>query len=551
MFEPHDPLTKFRGSLALKPANVQFEWTPERLSEFQKCSEDPIYFAKNYCKIIHVDRGLIPFELYDFQEELILSVKDNRFTVAEFGRQQGKSSTVSAMVCWYALFHEHQKIAILANTVDIAQTMLARVQVMYMNLPKWLSQGCLDWNKRSFSLENGSEIFAAASTARSIAGKSVTLLVCDEAAHIDNWDEFWGSVYPTISSGKTTKVVLMSSVMGLNHFYQITQGARKGTNDYHLISVPWQRVPGRDQAWKQETLKAMNFDEAQFAREFENEYQGSSGTLIAGWKLKQLEALNAIRSNQSLIEYFEPDPAKSYVVVADTSRGKGLDYSAFSVFDVSKMPYEQVCVFRDNITSPYDYAEIIYRVAKSYFNAMVLVEINDIGQQVADYIFDNYDYEYLFYTESAGRAGKRLSDGGIQCDRGVRTTTQVKATGCAILKLLIEQDQLLIHDGHTIAELSTFSKNKKSYEAEPGNNDDLVMGLVLFAWLSDQELFKYQTDINTLANLREKNESSMMNDLMPFGFINNGQSPDTIERDPGDVFEGTWMWPPDEKHNNW
>jgi len=252
-------------------------------------------------------------------------------------------------------------------------------------------------------------------------------------------------------------------------------------------------------------------------------FLGSSGTLISGEKLKEMASSNPIHQHEGLMQYEKPQKDHVYALIADVSRGKGLDYSAFNVIDITSMPYKQVCTFRDNFIGPVDYSEFIFRTATLYNEAYVMIEVNDIGGQVSDLIYLDYGYENIIFTENAGRSGKRVSGGfGRNVDRGIRTTTSVKRIGCSILKMLIEQKQLLLCDYNTIQELSRFSKKGNSYEAESGANDDLVMTLVLFSWLTDQNYFKDLTDINTIMALREKTAEEMEENMMPFGFIVDG-----------------------------
>lgn len=351
-------------------------------------------------------------------------------------------------------------------------------------------------------------------------------LYLDEVAFIEGYDEFFASVYPTISSGENTKLLMTSTPNGLNHFWKTCKGAEEGTNGYKFVKVMWYDVPGRGEAWKQETLEALDHDEQKFQVEYCCQFLGSSGTLISGDKLKELVPFNPIHQNSDgFRQYAKSEKDHTYVIIADVSRGKGLDYSAFSVIDVTKMPYQQVCTFRNNMVGPVDYASIIYNVAKLYNEAFVMVEINDIGGQVADVLFLDYGYENLIFTENAGRSGKRVSGGfGKNVDRGIRTTSSVKRIGCSILKMLVEQKQLLIKDFDTIQELSRFSKKGNSYEAESGYHDDMVMGIVLFSWLTDQGYFKDLTDINTIMALREKTEEQIEEEMLPFGFIDDGSS---------------------------
>jgi hypothetical protein len=518
----------YLGNINLKRKNVPIDWDEETVKEYIACAEDPIYFSEKYINIVHVDRGLIPIELYDYQKEIIDKITNNRRVAVVTSRQAGKTTTAVAVILHYVLFNDHKTVALLANKGDAAREILDRIKIAYEALPKWIQQGVIEWNKGSVEFENGCKIIAGATSSSAIRGKSISLLYIDETAFVEMWDEFFASVFPTISSGKTTKILLTSTPNGLNHFYKTCEGAKEGKNGYEYVEVPWKMVPGRDEEWRKDTLASMDFDSQKFAQEFECEFQGSSGTLIDGTKLKQLVFRDPIHEGSGLSMYQQPEPNKVYFCIADVSRGKGLDYSAFHIIDGSSMPYRQVCTFRDNTLSPIEYTEVIHRVCKQYNDAIVLVEVNDIGEQVPELLLYEYEYEHILYTESAGRAGKRISGGfgrkGTTIDKGIRTTKQVKSIGCSVLKLLVEQDQLVLNDFHTINELSTFSRKGVSYEAEPGCHDDLVMGLVLFAWLSEQPFFKEYTDNNTLAELRSKSQEQIADELLPFGIINDGRN---------------------------
>jgi hypothetical protein len=519
----------YNGNQLLKRKGVQIQWTHDQVTEFVKCSRDPIYFAEKYIQIVHVDHGLIPMQLYDYQREIIEKITNNRRAAVVTSRQAGKTTTAVAVILHFILFQEHKTVALLANKGDAAREILDRIKIAYEALPQWMQQGVVEWNKGSVQFENGCKIIAAATSSSGIRGKSVSFLYIDETAFVENWDEFFASVFPTISSGDTTKILLTSTPNGLNHFYKTCEGAREGTNGYEFVEVFWSDVPGRDEKWKLETLQSMDFDHEKFAQEYECRFIGSSGTLIEGNKLKALVPREPLIQNGGITMYERPNDDGIDACVVDVSRGKGLDYSAFQIIDITKMPYNQVCVYRDNYITPAEYAEVIYRTSKSYNDATVLVEINDIGEQVSELLHFDFEYENILFTESAGRSGKRISAGfSKRCDKGIRTTKTVKSVGCSILKLLIEQDQLIINDFQTIQELSTFSRKRNSYEAESGAHDDLVMCLVLFAWLSDQAYFKEMTDINTLIQLREKSEQEMMENLLPFGFYDDGMPEENV-----------------------
>ena len=518
----------YLGNVNLKRKGVTIEWTEEMVQEFVKCAKDPIYFAEKYIQIVHVDHGLIPIECYDYQKEIIEKTTKNRRVCVVTSRQAGKTTTAVCLILHYILFNDHKLVALLANKGDAAREILDRIKTAYEALPKWLQQGVIEWNKGSVEFENGSKIIAAATSSSAIRGKSVSFLYIDETAFVENWDEFFASVFPTISSGTSTKILLTSTPNGLNHFYKTCEGAKEGKNGYEFVQVLWTDVPGRDEKWREETLAAMDFDTEKFAQEMECEFLGSSGTLISGWKLKQLVYKEAVKEVGGIVVYDEPKPQGNYVIVVDVSRGKDLDYSAFQVIDISQMPYVQVGAYRNNMITPVDYAAAVHAAAKYFNEANILVEVNDIGEQVATIIFEEYEYENMLLTENNGREGKRLLSGVAgfsgKADRGIRTTKSVKSIGCSMIKLLVEQNQLIINDFETIREMSTFSQKGTSYEAEPGNHDDLMMCLVLFGWLSNQRFFKELTDINTVINLKEMNEEKVFSELVPFGIVDDGQN---------------------------
>ena len=534
MKKPIEDIEEYRtylGNANLKRQGVDISWTEDMIREYVSCAKDPIYFAQNYIQIVHVDHGLIPIDLYDYQREIIEKTTNNRRTCVVTSRQAGKTTTAVCLILHYILFNDHKLVALLANKGDAAREILDRIKTAYEALPKWLQQGVVEWNKGSVEFENGSKIVAAATSSSAIRGKSVSFLYIDETAFVENWDEFFASVFPTISSGTTTKILLTSTPNGLNHFYKTCEGAKSKKNGYEFVRVMWYDVPGRDEKWKEETLAAMDFDHEKFSQEMECEFIGSSGTLISGGKLKQLVYRDPVEERGGLTMYYRPQLNRNYVIVVDVSRGKGLDYSAFQVIDITKMPYVQVCTFRDNMITPMDYASVLHQFGKFYNEAQIMVEINDIGEQVASTLNEDFEYENMLFTENSGRSGKRLTTGfSSKGDKGIRTTKTVKSIGCSILKLLIEQDQLILNDFNTIKELSTFSKKGVSWEAEAGCHDDLVMGLVLFAWLSNQKFFKELTDINTISQLRDMNEEQLLNELTPFGIIDTGN--DMFEEKP-------------------
>lgn len=525
----------YHGNILLKASNVKMHMTEEEVQEYVKCATDPIYFAEKYFNIISLDEGWQLIDLYEFQKDVIRCSLKNRRVVVNTSRQVGKTTVASIIILHYALFADqgHKRIGIVANKEDNAMEVLDRVKRAYEAMPWFLQSGVKEWNKKRVEFDNGSVIIAGASGAASIRGKSCNMLYIDEVSHVENWHEFSSSVLPTISSGKTTKLLYTSTPKGLNHFYKTCVGAMKdangkeianglpGRNGFCYFEVPYWVVPGRDEEFVENAKAECDYDEDKFSQEYCCEFLGSSGTLISGKKLKELVPLDPIQQTEDgLLMYKEPQSERVYSCVVDVSRGKGMDYHAFNIIDVTEMPYRQVCVFKNNLLTPVEYTEILFQMAKRYNNASVLVEINDIGGQVADLLYDDYEYENILYTENAGRAGKRISLGfSKSVDRGLRMTKATKVVGCSLLKLLVEQDQLIINDYNTIHELSVFSKKGKSYEAEEGEHDDLVMTLVIFAWLSKDKYFRELTDNATLLRLREKSEDQIAEELAPFGVI--------------------------------
>lgn len=528
----------YLGNPNLKKSGVAVEYTKENIEEYVKCARDPIYFARNYIRIVNVDKGLIPFDMYDFQEDMVRTFSQNRFSICKLPRQTGKSTTVTAFILWTILFTDNQNIAILANKGSLARDLLSKITLAYEYLPKWLQQGIAVWNKGNIELENGSRVVAAATSSSAIRGGSYNLIFLDEFAFVGNnmAEEFFSSVYPTISSGQTSKVVIVSTPNGMNHFYKMWSDAEEGNSKYVPIEVHWSQVPNRDEKWKQETIA--NTSEEQFRQEFECEFLGSSNTLIHPTKLRQLAFVRPEQVWNDVRIYEEAKEGHIYVISVDVSRGVGLDYSAFTVFDVTTTPYRVVATFRDKDISPLLYPNVIYAVANRYNEAFVLVEVNDIGQQVADIIHQDLEYENLIATSVRGRAGQQISGGfSSKTQFGIRTTTQVKRIGCSNLKDLIESDKLVVQDFDLIAELASFVARGKSYEAEEGSHDDLVMTCVLFGWLVRQNYFRDITNIDIREKMYAEKIKMLEDEQLPFGIIDDGQPEEGVIDSPFDVDE--------------
>ena len=541
----------YLGNPNLKKANTAIEFTQEQILEFVKCKEDPVYFANNYIKIVSLDEGLTQFHPYHFQEKLINNFHDNRFNICKMPRQTGKSTTVVSYLLHYAVFNDSVNIGILANKAATARELLGRLQTAYENLPKWMQQGIIAWNKGSLELENGSKILAASTSASAVRGMSFNILFLDEFAFVPNHvaDSFFASVYPTITCGQNTKVIIVSTPHGMNHFYRMWHDAEKGKNEYIPTDVHWSEVPGRDDKWKETTIA--NTSEAQFKVEFECEFLGSVDTLIAPSKLRTLIYDNPIQRSAGLDVYEAPKENHDYVMTVDVARGVGEDYSAFVCVDITEFPHRIVAKYRNNDIKPMLFPNIIYEVAKNYNSAYILCEVNDIGDQVASILQYDLEYQNLLMCSMRGRAGQIVGQGfsGKKTQLGVKMSKTVKKVGSLNLKTLIEEDKLIFNDYEIISELTTFISKHNSFEAEEGCNDDLAMCLVIYAWLVQMDYFKELTDQDVRKRLYEEQKNQIEQDMAPFGFLNDGLNDESFVDAEGDTWfkadeygDRSFMW---------
>ena len=527
----------YLGNPNLKKANTPVEFTKEQIKEFIKCKQDPVYFAQNYVKIVSLDEGLVPFDMYKFQKKLIRNFHNHRFNICKMPRQTGKSTTCVSFLLHYAVFNDNVNIGILANKAATARELLGRLQTAYENLPKWMQQGILSWNKGSMELENGSKILAASTSASAVRGMSFNIIFLDEFAFVPNHiaDSFFASVYPTITSGKSTKVIIVSTPHGMNHFYRMWHDAERSRNEYVATEVHWSEVPGRNAKWKKQTIA--NTSEEQFRVEFECEFLGSVDTLISVSKLKTLVYNDPIKRNAGLDIYENPKEDHNYIITVDTARGIDGDYSAFIVFDITNFPYRVVAKYKNNEIKPMLFPSIIHDIAKAYNYAYTLIEVNDIGDQVASILFFELEYENVLMCAMRGRAGQIVGSGfsGKKSQLGVRMTSAVKKLGCSNLKTLLEDDKLMTVDYDIIAELTTFVQRKNTFMAEEGCHDDLAMCLVIFSWLVAQDYFKEMTEQDVRKKIYEEQKNQIEQDMAPFGFVLDG-----IHNDDGFVdSEGT------------
>ena len=533
----------YLGNPNLKKVNTPVEFTKEQIVEFKKCKEDPIYFMEKWMKIVSLDEGLVPFKLYPFQKKIVETIDNNRFTICKLPRQSGKSTTTVAYLMHYAMFKPNSSIAILANKSSTARDILGRLQLAYENLPKWMQQGVINWNKGNIELENKSTIVAAATSSSAIRGGSYNIIFLDEFAFVPTniAEMFFSSVYPTISSGQKTKMIIVSTPYGMNQFYKLWVDAEKGRNDYIPIEVHWSEVPGRDDAWKDMTIR--NTSPEQFAQEFECEFLGSVNTLISPAKIKSATYFNPIVSKGGADQFEEPIKGHTYVITVDVARGVDKDYSAFVVFDVTKMPFKIVALYKNNQIKPFVFPNVIAEMAKRYNEAHILTEVNDIGQQIAEALNFEIEYPNVLMCTQKGRAGQILGAmySGRGSSMGVRMTKQIKRVGCANLKTIFEGDKLIINSFKIIEEMSTFAKRGQSWQAEEGSNDDLMMCLVIFGWLSNQGYFKELTDQNARMQMYKEQSKLIEEDMAPFGFVDDGINTHPENEETVDEYGDRWV----------
>ena len=534
----------YRDNLLLKKVGVEHKYTEEQVQEYIKCSKDPVYFCMNYIKIVNVDDGLINFNMWEFQKEMLNLFKDNRFVITKCPRQVGKTTTTVGYLLWATIFTDSQNVAVLANKGALARDILAKYQLAYENLPQWLQQGVVTWNKGNVELENGSKVIAASTSSSAIRGGSFNIVFLDEFAFVPNniANEFFNSVYPVISSGKSSKIIIVSTPNGMNLFYKLWMDSIEGRNNYKNFEIHWSMVPGRDEAWKEETIR--NTSQRQFDQEFNTEFLGSSNTLISGYKLQQLRYIDPVAEHDKMRIYEHPiketgEESKSdhlYCIAVDVSEGKNLDSSAFSVIDISATPYRQVATYNSSSISPILFPTVIVNAARYYNDAYILVEINN-NPQVADYIHADLEYENLLKVFTGNKKPQQLSAGfarGIQM--GLKMSTQVKQVGCSNLKTLIEGDKLLINDFDTYSELTTFEQYKTSFAAAEGANDDMAMTLVIFAWATTQKYFREIVNHDLRKQIQLENMNQIDEDVLPAPIIENALD-HKFEILDGDIWE--------------
>src|SRR6056300_414066 len=524
----------YLGNPNVKRDGVETSFSREEIQEYQKCMQDPAYFAVNYVKIISLDEGLVPFNLYPYQEEMFKHFKDNRFSIVLACRQSGKSISSVVYLLWYACFHPEKTIAVLANKGAVAREMLARITLALENLPFFLQPGCKVLNKGSIDFSNNSKIIASATSGSSIRGLSISLLLLDEFAFVENDAQFYTSTYPVVSAGKDTQIIITSTANGIgNVYHKLWEGAVQKTNDFKPFRVDWWDVPGRDDEWKRQTVS--NTSELQFEQEFGNTFHGRGNTLIDANHLLAQVSIEPEFIKENLFIYHQPKKEHEYVMAVDVSKGRNQDYSTFSIIDVTVQPFEQVAVFRDNNISPMLLPDIIYKYANYYNEAYVVIESNDQGGVVCNGLYYDLEYENM-HVSSSIKANSM----------GVEITRKSKRLGCSGIKDILENNKLEISDENTILEISTFVARGQSYEASEGNHDDLMMNLVMFGYFATTQFFSDMTDINLKEMMFKNQMQEIEDDIVPFGFIDDGSEAIRLIEQEESYKSKDWLIPSEE-----
>lgn len=526
----------YNGNPLVKRDGVEQSFTKDELEEYIRCMNDPAYFARKYVKVISLDKGLVPFDLYPYQERMFSHFNDNRFSIVLACRQSGKSISSVVYILWYAIFKPEQTIAVLANKGSTAQEMIGRITLALENLPFFLQPGCKSLNKKSIEFSNNSRIVSSATSGSSIRGMSVNLLFLDEFAFVENDARFYTSTYPVVTAGKSTRVIITSTANGIgNVFHKIWEGAVQGTNEYKPFRVDWFDVPGRDEEWKRQTIA--NTSELQFDQEFGNNFHGTGNTLINANTLLKLKAKQPLYSMNGVNVYETPikaskneetgetTPDHVYMMFVDVSKGRGQDYSTFNIVDITERPFKQVATFRDNMISPLLYPDILKKYARLYNNAIVVIENNDQGVVVCNGLYYDLEYENTYVSSTV------KSDGiGVFMDK------RVKKIGCSNIKDLVEQNKIIINDAETIVEMSTFVAKGQSYEASSNSHDDLMMNLVLFGWFATTPMFTEMLDSNMRSFIYAQQAKQIEDEVLPFGIVDDGREETTIVDEEGQLW---------------
>ena len=495
----------YQGIEGIKGVNTDKKMTKEMVQEYIKCSTDPKYFIENYIIITTPDGDEVPFKLYDYQCEMLEKIENNRLNVYLCCRQAGKSQFLVGYVLWNIIFKRNFKVKWLANKLDTAMEMIDRIKFSYSKLPLWIQKAVKEFNKSSLTLENNSKVSCASTTMNSGRGSSVSLLLLDEFAFVDRniQDAFLASAFPTILSGKKTKLCLISTPNGQEKFYELFTSAQKGLNSFAWLFVDWKRVPGRDENWKKMAIDVNGL--AKFRVEHECKFEGSTATLISKEDLDvAYHPINEDNINYQEIKLDDENPKDvykvfhkynddmKYYIEIDPSSGSGLDYTIINVLGKKDKNWIQCAIWRCNNMNNNQTLDWITKIAEDYNNPIIGIECNGIGEALVERLYYDVEYENVLSTKRNNDTKKwELYYGGLikGATLGIKTTNTLKLAAGDRLKELFVKRRLIIHDIETVKEFNTFIREGASYKAEEGHTDDICMTYMLFAWVESNEMF--------------------------------------------------------------
>jgi hypothetical protein len=511
----------YGGNPLLPLPGDEVQLTAEELVEFAKCMRDPLYFISTYVKISNVDEGITSFTPYQFQEAIIKELQDNRFVIAKLPRQCGKSTViVCGYFLWYVLFNTDVSVALLANTEDTAIMLLDRLKNSFELLPRFLKQGVEKWDQKLLKFANKARVRAAATSGSAIRGDTFNIVFLDEFAFVpaNIALEFMASVFPVISSGKSTKLFIVSTPNGFNLFYRLFTDSVKSLNSFKNLAYTWRDVyfarnPNATEAealqWADEAIKNMAGNRQKFQQEFECDFLGSANSLVAPWKLAQIdwrvpmEVRGKLRIYEKPVFLSEAGPAHVYLVTVDVAQGQQLDSSVAQVIDITTSPFKQVAVYQDDSIKPAQFAPIIAQIGNWYNKAFLFFEVNGEALLTAQICQEELEYENLIQIFMHKKKGQQMSAGhALNAKVGLKSSVATKRIGCTGLKSLMENDKLIVNDYETMTQLTTFvgKPDKRGlltvYEAEIGNHDDCISPLVLLGWLTAQSAFENYVGLN-------------------------------------------------------
>lgn len=459
--------------------------------EILKCGRDPVYFLKNYAKIVHQKYGEIPFNTYDFQDELLRDFKDYRFNVILKARQLGISTITAGYISWLILFQRHKEVIVMATKQEKAKNILNKVKLILERLPDWLqiAKPKID-NRNSLKLTNGSRVGAESTAKDAGRSDSLALLVIDEAAHVENMDEIWTAVYPTVSTGG--RVIALSTPMGVGSwFHKVCTDAQNNKNDFHLTTLMWDVHPDRDQKWFEKETR--NMSERDIAQEYLCSFNASGDTVVNPSDIERLKKditepkyYSGFDRNFWIWEEFKPE--FNYVITCDVARGDGEDYSTVQVLKIEDM--EQVAEYCGK-ASPDIFIDFIESVGNDYGQGLLVIENNNIGFTVASELMDrNYPNLYFSRKSTHEYIEPFQAIGNSQAVPGLTTSLKTRPLIIAKLEEYIRNESITVRSSRFCNELDTFIWVNGRPQAAKGYNDDLVMSMAFACWVRETALIK-------------------------------------------------------------